>query len=174
MLKRLMMVLAAATLAGGVTVTGAQAQRGGGHGGGLGGGHIGTMGGGIGGGRIGGIGGGHVGGFGGGHIGGLGGGFGGAPIGGGHVGGFGGSHIGGLGGGFGGARIGGVSGIHRGGGLGFAPGFRVGRHHGGFRPSYDRAYGYPGYGFGYDYYDYGYDGCEIDTPYRWRRPTNCY
>jgi len=38
MLKRLMMILAAATLAGGVTVTGAQAQRGGGHGGGLGGG----------------------------------------------------------------------------------------------------------------------------------------
>src|SRR6267142_1543889 len=112
MLKRLMMVLAAATLAGGLTVTGAQAQRGGGHGGGLGGGHIGTMGGGIGGGRI-----------------------------------------------------GGASGIHRGGSLGFAPGFRVGRHHGGFRPSYDRAYGYPGYGFGYDYYDYGYDGCEIDTPY---------
>ena len=149
MLKRLIMVLAAATLAGGLTVTGAQAQRGGGQGGGFGGGHIGGMGGGFGGGRIGGLGGGHVGGFGGGRT-------------------------GGLGGGFGGARIGGVGGIHRGGSLGLAPGFRVGRHHGGFRPRYDRVYGYPGYGFGYDYYDYGYDGCEIDTPYRWRRPTYCY
>ena len=46
MLKRLMMILAAATLVGEVSVTAAQAQRGGGHGGGLGGGHIGTMGGG--------------------------------------------------------------------------------------------------------------------------------
>ena len=42
MLKRLMMVLAAATLAGGLTVTGAQARGGGGMGGGhFGGGHSG-------------------------------------------------------------------------------------------------------------------------------------
>jgi hypothetical protein len=56
MLKRLMMVLAAATLAGGLTVTGAEARGGGGH---MGGGH-------FGGGHFGG---GHVRGFGGGHIG---------------------------------------------------------------------------------------------------------
>ena len=84
MIRRVLLVLASALLAGSLVVTAAEA-RGGGHGGGFGGGHMGGFGGG-----------GHMGGFGGGHIGG----FGGA-----HIGGFAGPH-------FGGSRIAGLHGEH--------------------------------------------------------------
>jgi hypothetical protein len=125
MLKRLMMVLAGAFLAGGLAVTGAEARGGGG------------------------------------------------GFGGGHVGGFGGGHIGGMGSTFSGAQLGGLAGARIGGGLRFAGGSHAGRRFGGFRPSFSRAYGHPGYGYGYDYYDDGYDECEIDTPYG-RHRTGCY
>jgi hypothetical protein len=91
--------------------------------------------------------------------------------GGGHVGGFGGGHIGGTGSTFGGTRFGGLAGARS--GPGFAGDFRAGHRFDGFRPSFGRAYGYPGYGDGYDCYDDGYDQCEIDTSYG-RRRTGCY
>jgi hypothetical protein len=145
MLKRLMMVVAGATLAGALAVTGAQARGGfgGGHGGGFGGGHVGSVGGGFGGGRFGSMGSG-----------------------------FGGGRIGSMGGRFGGGRNAGLGRVPMGSGPGFARGFHAGHHHRGFAPPY--VYGYGSYDYGGDYYDYGGDGCDIDTPYGRGSPSYCY